>query len=81
MSGDGLDRRSKKEHLNQIADEIMAYLKNNEKDFTPRQLILSHGVKNKLVKLLEQDNMREAEKLQFEIETDLVVLWLVSPVK
>jgi hypothetical protein len=73
-----------KKRLKTIAGKIMAYLKQNEKYFNPIQLILSHNVKSllgKFLELLEDEKIKKAEMILYEIETKLVTLIKEKPIK
>ena len=73
-------------HFNEIADQIMAYLLTYEVDFTPRQRILAHAVKNQLTEMLRligghRPKLKKAKRLQFQIDSALVSMWEQNPHK
>ena len=75
--GNKNNKDSEKKRLKKMADNIMAYLKQNEKYFNPIQLIISHNLKSLLgnvLELLEDEKIKKAEITLYEIEIKLVTL-------
>lgn len=63
--------------LEEVKENIMAYIVNNSQNFTPSQHLISHEIKNMLLelkKLVERKKRKSAKKLSYEIDCKLFLL-------